>query len=120
MGKTNITSFIAAVLSFVGTFIIVMDTFGPIHRFVDGFPGKLVVIARKSKDAWYIAGINGENIEKNLNLELLFLNDNKTATLITDGKDGRTFNKKEIAITTDKPLKVKLKGNGGFVLMQPL
>jgi alpha-glucosidase len=89
-------------------------------RFIDGFPGKLVVVARKSKDAWYIAGINGENVEKSLNLELPFLNDNKTAILISDGEDNRTFDRKEITITTDKPLDVKLKGNGGFMLMQPL
>ena len=30
-------------------------------KFIDGYPGKLVILARKSGNNWYVAGINGEN-----------------------------------------------------------
>jgi hypothetical protein len=83
-------------------------------RFVDGYPGKFVVIARKFKDSWFIAGINGENIEKSINLDLSFLGNAKAGKLITDGTDNRSFTLQKITLTTDKPL--KLKGNGGFVI----
>jgi hypothetical protein len=85
-------------------------------RFIDGYPGKLVVIARKFKNKWYIAGINGEDIEKNINLDLSFLKNFKTGTLIIDGTDNRSFDMQKITITPGKPLGIKLKGNGGFVI----
>ncbi len=37
-------------------------------RFVSGYPGESVVIARRSGSAWYIAGINGTDEEKELAL----------------------------------------------------
>jgi hypothetical protein len=37
-------------------------------KFISGFPGKELVIARRSKNTWYIAGVNGENISKSLSL----------------------------------------------------
>jgi hypothetical protein len=35
-------------------------------RFVSGYPGESVVLARRSGDTWYIAGINGTDQEKEL------------------------------------------------------
>ena len=32
--------------------------------FIDGYPGKYVVLARKSGDKWYIAGVNAEKAAK--------------------------------------------------------
>jgi hypothetical protein len=85
-------------------------------RFIDGYPGKLAVLARKFNNKWYIAGINGEDIEKSINLEFAFLKNTKTGTLITDGTDNRSFNMQKITITPDRPFGIKLKGNGGFVV----
>jgi len=85
-------------------------------KFVDGFPGKFVVIARKFDDTWYVAGINGENIEKTLNCELPFVESTKKATLITDGEDNRSFRTEKINLYPNKPLEINLKGNGGFVI----
>jgi len=85
-------------------------------RFIEGYPGKLVVIARRFKNKWYVAGINGEDVEKNINLELSFLKNAKTGILITDGADNRSFSMQNITITAGKPLGIKLKGNGGFVI----
>ncbi|MBA7537415.1 Glucan 1,4-alpha-glucosidase SusB [subsurface metagenome] len=33
-------------------------------RFVDAYPGKYIVLARRKDDTWYVAGINGEEREK--------------------------------------------------------
>ena len=84
--------------------------------FIDGYPGKLVVLARKSKNNWYIAGMNGENVDKSLSLDLDFLGGSKTGTLITEGVDNRTFSRREVTYTAGKPLNITLKGNGGFVI----
>ena len=39
-------------------------------RFVSGYPGESAVLARRSGDTWYIAGINGSDEEKELALPL--------------------------------------------------
>lgn len=84
-------------------------------RFIDGYPGKLAVFARKSGNIWYIAGINGENTEKKLQLDLSFL-DNKSGTLITDGAEPLSFTSQSVKVTPGQKLDVTVKGNGGFVI----
>jgi hypothetical protein len=85
-------------------------------KFIDGFPGKFVVIARKSNNTWYVAGINGQKTDKQLKFKLPFIKETKSASLITDGKDARSFNMEKIIYTPDGSFEIKLKGNGGFVL----
>ncbi len=85
-------------------------------RLVDGYPGKYVVMARRSGDTWYIGGINGTGDEKKVTLDLSFLPKNATATMITDGAD-RSFVKKELNKNELKNLTVKMKTNGGFTIV---
>jgi hypothetical protein len=82
-------------------------------KFIDGYPGKLVVIARRKGTTWYIAGINGEPVEKKILLNLAWLNDKK-GTLITDGETGTSFGQQ--TITAAKAVELNLKPNGGFVI----
>jgi alpha-glucosidase len=35
-------------------------------QYISGFPGKELVLARRKKDTWYIAGVNGEDVGKDL------------------------------------------------------
>jgi len=106
----------AAVPDYIKDFMREIPSCWDDTRFVDGSPGKLVVIARKFKDTWYLAGMNGENVEKSINLKLAFLENTKTGMSITDGEDNRSFNMQKITLTPGKPLEMKLKGNGGFVV----
>jgi hypothetical protein len=85
-------------------------------RFIDGFPGKLVVLARRSGTIWYVAGINGEPIEKQIQIVLPFLNKVTNGIQISDGNTNRSFTTKPISVTPEKPLFVTMNGNGGFVL----
>jgi len=84
--------------------------------FIDGYPGKFVVLARKFNNNWFIAGINGQDMEQTINLDLSFIKDARTGILITDGSDNRSFNTQKIEISPAKPLTIELKGNGGFVI----
>ena len=106
----------AAVPDYVKTFMQEVPVVWDETRFIDGFPGKLVVLARRSGKIWYIAGINGENSEKILRLDLPFLNDNQTGTVITDGDDNRSFSTSEITVVTGKQIELTIRGNGGFVI----
>jgi hypothetical protein len=84
-------------------------------RFIDGYPGKLVVIARKAGKTWYVAGINGENIEKNISVQLPFLKKTQSGELISDGADNN-FSSQKITISPKQGISITLKGNGGFVI----
>lgn len=81
-------------------------------KFIEGYPGKLCVVARRSGKLWYIAGINGEGKEKQLTLDLAFLSRLK-AELTSDGEP--MFDTKPIRLSAATP--VTLKANGGFVIV---
>jgi hypothetical protein len=85
-------------------------------KFIDGFPGKYVVIARRKNTTWYIAGINGEPIEKNLELNVRFLGRTAKCLMITCGESNRSFNIENKDIDTLSPLKIVLRPNDGFLL----
>lgn len=85
-------------------------------KFIDGYPGKLAILARRGDGHWYVAGINGETVAKTLSLDLSALAATESGMLITDG-DGSLFSQQKVAITVDKKLAVTLKPNGGFVLL---
>lgn len=84
-------------------------------RFIDGYPGKFAVIARKSGDVWYVAGINGTNHDMSLSLDLSFIPNIKNASLITDGPD-RTFIQKNLEQNETGKTLVKMPPGGGFVI----
>lgn len=85
-------------------------------RFLDGYPGKYVVIARRSGNRWYLAGINGEKNEKKISLDITSFKKSK-ATLFTDGSQDQLFSEKVLNTTKEKKLDLTLNANGGFVMV---
>jgi hypothetical protein len=83
-------------------------------KFVDGIPGKYVVVARKKGDQWYIAGINGENSERTVTLHVPFINKSSRGILITDSEDTKDFISK--GINFSKPITLEMYPHGGFVI----
>lgn len=83
-------------------------------KFMDGFPGKYAVIARKAGSKWYIAGINGGDEERSIDLDLSSFK-TKSATLITDGAEPLTFSTEQF--TPSKKKSLLLKPAGGFVMI---
>lgn len=53
-------------------------------RFISGFPGEDVVLARRKGDTWYIVGINGEAKTKHFNLDFSFTGRQKGDLFIND------------------------------------
>ncbi|HEU5397180.1 MAG TPA: glycoside hydrolase family 97 catalytic domain-containing protein, partial [Verrucomicrobiae bacterium] len=87
-------------------------------KFLDGFPGKYVVLARKGDGKWFIAGINGEETPKPLVLDLEELHGGRSGTLITDGgSDSLSFRREKIHLDSSRKLDVTLQPHGGFVLV---
>lgn len=103
---------------YVKAFLRQLPTHWDDVRFIDGYPGKLYVVARKAGRKWYVAGINGETIDKSLDLDLGFLK-GKKAELITTGaatsNDEPAFEQKKIALPASGKMTISLKGNDGFI-----
>ncbi len=83
-------------------------------RLIDGYPGKLCVMARKHNKKWYVAGVNGENEPKKITLHLPMMRGHYV-TVYRDNDQGG------IAKTTRRvsgkgALTVRLQANGGFVI----
>ncbi len=83
-------------------------------KYISGEPGKEVVLARRKRNTWYIAGINGESTEKILQLNG-FLKDTKykITTLLEDADNSAVNNSTPSII----PENVTVKGYGGFVMV---
>jgi hypothetical protein len=83
-------------------------------KFVAGHPGKDAVMGRLGNGKWYIAGVNGEGLEKPLTLDLSHLPIQTTGQLITDGDEG-LFQGTEIEVGEQRKLQLTVKPHGGFV-----
>ncbi len=88
-------------------------------RLVQGVPGKEVVIARRAGDIWYVAGVNGEAVDKNWQLDLSFI---QPANGVIVADDGATLHQpyagfRKTATTASANTPVKVLGNGGFLMV---
>ncbi|HEY1164605.1 MAG TPA: glycoside hydrolase family 97 catalytic domain-containing protein, partial [Chitinophaga sp.] len=84
-------------------------------RFIGGYPGKLVVMARRKGTKWFIAGLNGEHVKKLVQLDLSFLK-RKKAILILDDED-KLLKQEQASVPVNSTLPVSLNPNGGFVIV---
>jgi len=83
-------------------------------KYLSGYPGKDVVIARKSSNRWYIAGVNGEKIEKDLTIDLSSLgNIPSEIEMIVDG-DGPRDLQTAVLVPEDGKISIRLMPYGGF------
>lgn len=81
-------------------------------RFIEGYPGKYVVLARRSGDKWYLAAINAMQEELKLNLDISFMT--STDVSLYDDK------KEEVQSVKAKKgtYKCTIAPNGGLVLIK--
>jgi len=83
-------------------------------KFIDGYPGKFVVLARRKGDTWYIAGINGENSEHTIKLSVPFISNTPEGIMITDSDDSKDFIKRNIDLSETS--NITMHPYGGFVI----
>jgi hypothetical protein len=82
--------------------------------FIDGYPGKYCVIARRYGEKWYVAGVNAEKEIKELKLNLPMLA-GKNVSMYNDNKNGITYFE-NINVPVNSEIKITIQPNGGFVL----
>ena len=85
-------------------------------RFIDGYPGRYVILARKSTDGkWHVAGLNALKEPLTLTLDLPMFAPGETLRYYVDEKDGTPT---VIPLKLDKRgrAKVTIQPNGGIIL----
>ena len=82
--------------------------------FIDGYPGKYVVLARRSGDKWYIAGNNATGAPLKLEITLPELQKGGELTLYSDNLKTREPEKSSVKYN-GKALKLSMADKGGFV-----
>jgi hypothetical protein len=83
-------------------------------RYVDGFPGKYSIIARRSGQKWYVAGVNAEKEAKNITIKLPMFS-NQKVSMYNDKNDGTTY-LETVTIPANGELSVTIQPNGGFIV----
>ncbi|MDH5033440.1 glycoside hydrolase family 97 protein [Chryseobacterium cucumeris] len=82
--------------------------------FIDGYPGKYAVVARRHADQWYVAGVNAEKQSQKLKIKLpMFAG--KNLKLINDDAKGNT-SKKEVKVNAKGDFTIEIQPNGGFIV----
>ena len=82
-------------------------------RFVSGYPGESCVLARRSGNTWYVAGINGTDETKTLSVPLPFIKKVREATLFADS--GNKEQPWSIETIKKLPATVTCQPRGGFI-----
>ena len=85
-------------------------------RFIDGYPGKYIVLARRHGDRWYVAGLNATQEPLRLSLQLgRFFKPLSSNDYYVDSRD-RQPQLKKLAATRQGQWNVEMQPNGGFIL----
>ena len=84
-------------------------------QFVDGYPGRYVVLARRHGQEWYVAALNAGKETLKLKVDLPMLAGAKVS-YYHDGKDGRTPQVEEEKVGKDGGFKLTLAPDGGAIL----
>ncbi len=85
-------------------------------RFIEGFPGRHAVIARRAGKRWYVAGINADAQTRSYTIDLRFTGAD-TGRLITDGDDWRQPAMRKFS--TDKAAITLPHGTGFVMILEP-
>ena len=81
-------------------------------RFIDGYPGRYIVIARRSGDKWYVAAANALDKPLRLNVQLPE----------SVGSEANVYHdrKKPLRLSADRSMKIELQPADGLVVVAPL
>ena len=84
-------------------------------RFIDGYPGKYVILARRHGDKWYIAGVNAQKETLKLKVNLPMFSNGEKVRLFSDDK-ALQGGVKQIGIGKKQELQLTIPCNGGVLI----
>ena len=100
--------------SFVIDFMKEVPTLWDETRFIDGYPGKYVVLARRQGDQWYVAAINAEEEVKEVTVNLPMLA-GKKVSLYSDANN-RAPKLEQVVLENSGEITLTIQPGGGSIL----
>lgn len=84
--------------------------------FIDGYPGKYIVLARRHGDKWYVAATNALKEPLTLTVSLPMYTKGDVVTIINDDPKTREPLKSELKIKDPSKVKLTIQPDGGLVI----
>ena len=85
-------------------------------KFIDGYPGKYILLARRHADSWYIAGVNAQKEPLKLKVKLPMIEVGKEVKLYSDSKD-LEGNLQTVRLNRKQEVQITIPCNGGMVIV---
>ena len=86
-------------------------------KYIDGYPGKYVIMARRHGDTWYVVGINAEKETLKVEVELPMFAQGDVVKLYSDDKD-LNGSLTDLKVKKNGKVKIEIPCNGGIVLQK--
>ncbi len=87
-------------------------------RYIDGYPGRDLVLARRHGDNWYVVVMNAAATAKTYNLELPMFQPQQQLVCLSDGADGRMPTQTMVRLSKHSALTVSVQPQCAVVLMK--
>lgn len=84
-------------------------------KFIDGYPGKYCIMARRTGDKWYVVGINAQETPVKLKLSLPMFPAGSQLNLYSD-TDKLEGSLKTVKLSKKQQLQISIPCNGGLVI----
>lgn len=84
-------------------------------RFIDGYPGKYVILARRNGETWYVAGVNAQKETLKLKVKLPMIQGGSQMTVYSDDDklDGKVSS---VKLNKNQVVNVVIPCNGGILI----
>ena len=83
-------------------------------KFIDGYPGKYAIIARRTGSKWFIVGVNAQNETVKKNIDLSMFDKNAELQVYSDDAE---LNGSVSTVKAKKQITVTIPKNGGLVIV---
>ena len=85
-------------------------------RFIEGYPGKYILLARRHADTWYIAGVNAQKEPLKLKVKLPMIEAGKEVKVYSDNKD-LEGDLQTVKLNKRQEVQITIPCNGGMVII---
>ena len=85
--------------------------------FIDGYPGKYCILARRHGDKWYVAGVNAQKEPLKLKIQLPMFAKGNRVTLYNDDLKRNVYTR-EVTLSKNKELSLTILSGGGIVFVK--
>ncbi|MGL5272058.1 MAG: glycoside hydrolase family 97 catalytic domain-containing protein, partial [Phocaeicola sp.] len=86
-------------------------------RYLDGYPGKYAILARRTGDKWFVVGVNAQQESLKVKLQLPMFGAGTEIQFYSD-KEDLTGSKKVVKLNKKQEIQITIPCNGGIVITQ--